>query len=116
MSVAGDAPTTFDRSRLPTANGNSSPGHQSDPSRPSTPLVDASGPLGLGFPTLPNLPNIGNGTGVSGVATDWLDAADRHVPTLSVNARRKFFHALAVVMFLPGVIVDVSTEEFLRFD
>ncbi|CAL1716843.1 unnamed protein product [Somion occarium] len=106
MSVAGDAPTTFDRSRLPTANGNSSPGHQSDPSRPSTPLVDASGPLGLGFPTLPNLPNIGNGTGVSGVATDWLDAADRHVPTLSVNARRKFFHALAVVMFLPGVIVD----------
>ncbi|PCH42325.1 histidine kinase, partial [Wolfiporia cocos MD-104 SS10] len=43
---------------------------------------------------------------VSNVATDWLDAANRHVPTLSLNARRKFFHALAVVMFLPGLVVD----------
>ena len=109
MTVAGDAPTTFDPSRLATTNnatGNSSPGNQSDPSRPSTPPVDASGPLGLGFPPLPNLPNIGNGVGVT--ATDWLDAADKRVPTLSVNARRKYFHALAVVMFLPGVAADVS--------
>ncbi|KAH9838351.1 histidine kinase [Rhodofomes roseus] len=37
---------------------------------------------------------------------DWLDAADKHVPTLSVNARRKFFHALAVLMFLPGIVID----------
>ncbi|EED84276.1 hypothetical histidine kinase [Postia placenta Mad-698-R] len=43
---------------------------------------------------------------MSNVATDWLDAANKHVPTLSVNARRKYFHALAVVMFLPGIIVD----------
>jgi hypothetical protein len=45
---------------------------------------------------------------VSNVATDLLDAADKHVPTLGVNARRKFFHALAVVMFIPGVALDVS--------
>jgi dolichol kinase len=64
-------------------------------SPPSTP-----GALGLTFPNLPNLPN---------GATDLLDAADKHVPTLSLNARRKFFHALAVVMFLPGVAFDVSS-------
>ena len=44
---------------------------------------------------------------VSAVATDLLDAADKHVPTLSLNARRKFFHALAVAMFLLGLAVDV---------
>lgn len=37
-----------------------------------------------------------------------MDAADQRMPTLSVNARRKFFHALAVVMFVPGIAVDVS--------
>lgn len=59
--------------------------------------------LGLTFPNLANLPNLSNG---SQVATELLDAADKHVPTLGINARRKFFHALAVVMFLPGVAVD----------
>jgi dolichol kinase len=67
---------------------------------PST-TCNGSGTLGLNFPNLPN------GTNVSNVAADLLDAADKHVPTLSINARRKFFHGLAVVMFLPGVIVDV---------
>lgn len=62
--------------------------------------------LGLTFPNLPNLPNLSNS---SQVATELLDAANKHVPTLGVNARRKFFHALAVVMFLPGVAVDVSS-------
>lgn len=28
----------------------------------------------------------------------------------SLNMRRKFFHALAVVMFVPGIAVDVSVE------
>ncbi|KAH7106257.1 hypothetical protein BKA62DRAFT_740854 [Auriculariales sp. MPI-PUGE-AT-0066] len=42
----------------------------------------------------------------SGAATELLDAADKHVPTLGLNARRKFFHALAVVMFVPGIAVD----------
>ncbi|KAF8348877.1 hypothetical protein F5887DRAFT_539900 [Amanita rubescens] len=46
------------------------------------------------------MPNLPNG------ATDLLDAADKHVPTLRLNARRKFFHALAVVMFVPGVAFD----------
>jgi dolichol kinase len=67
-----------------------------DTSNPPTPV---SGALGLTFPNLPNLPN---------GATDLLDAADKHVPTLGLNARRKFFHALAVVMFLPGIAFDVS--------
>lgn len=65
---------------------------QGTPSTPST----AAGGMGLAFPNLPN------------GATDLLDAADKHVPTLSLNARRKFFHALAVVMFLPGVAFDVG--------
>lgn len=81
----------------------------SDPSTPSTPPTESVGPLGLSFPNLanlPTLPNLPNGTNMSNVATDWLDAANKHVPTLSVNARRKYFHALAVVMFLPGIIVD----------
>ncbi|EMD34151.1 hypothetical protein CERSUDRAFT_117640 [Gelatoporia subvermispora B] len=83
-----------------------------DSSTPSTPAWDASGPLGLSFagipnlPNLSNLPNLPNSAQVSTVATDLLDAADKHVPTLSLNARRKFFHALAVVMFLPGMVVD----------
>ncbi|EGO24662.1 Fph type histidine kinase [Serpula lacrymans var. lacrymans S7.9] len=72
---------------------------------PSSP----AGALGLNFPNLPNLPNLSNlpnSAQVSNVATDLLDAADKHVPTLGLNARRKFFHALAVVMFLPGVAFD----------
>ncbi|KAI0032526.1 hypothetical protein K488DRAFT_49742 [Vararia minispora EC-137] len=38
--------------------------------------------------------------------SEWLDAADRRVPTLGLNGRRKFFHLLAVVMFVPGVASD----------
>ncbi|KAF5326874.1 hypothetical protein D9619_004376 [Psilocybe cf. subviscida] len=67
------------------------------------------------LPNLPNMPNLSdlpslptlaanlpNGKDVTGL----LDAADKHVPTLGLNGRRKFFHGLAVVMFVPGVIVD----------
>ncbi|KAH7884669.1 Fph type histidine kinase [Phlebopus sp. FC_14] len=68
-----------------------------------SPAPPPTGGLGLTFPNLPTLPNLPNGTQV---ATELLDAADKHVPTLGVNARRKFFHALAVGMFLPGVAVD----------
>ena len=70
---------------------------------PPAPPPSATGSLGLSFPTLPN-------ANVSTVATDILDAADKHVPTLTLNARRKFFHALAVVMFVPGVAFDVSAS------
>jgi hypothetical protein len=52
---------------------------------------------------------------MSNVATELLDAADKHVPTLGLNARRKFFHGLAVVMFMPGVAVDVSVGFSLFF-
>lgn len=65
---------------------------------------------GLNFPNLrdnlPNMPNMPNGANVTMRATDLLDAANKHVPTLSLNARRKFFHGLAVAMFLPGVAID----------
>ncbi|KAI5998742.1 Fph type histidine kinase [Pisolithus albus] len=70
---------------------------QSQKATEGAPLASPTGGLGLTFPQLPN---------GSQVATDLLDAADKHVPTLGVNARRKFFHGLAVAMFLPGVAVD----------
>ncbi|KAI0833279.1 hypothetical protein BC628DRAFT_1308080 [Trametes gibbosa] len=88
------------------ASPNVSPAELSDPSSPVAPLSEGPGPLGLRLPNLPNLPELPNGANLSNVATDLLDAADKHVPTLSVNARRKFFHALAVVMFVPGIAVD----------
>lgn len=51
--------------------------------------------------------SIGNTDNTSGFA-QMMDAADQRLPTFSVNARRKFFHALAVVMFVPGIAIDVS--------
>lgn len=57
------------------------------------------------FPTLPNITMPSLPTG-SNVATELLDAADKQIPTLGLNARRKFFHALAVVMFVPGIAID----------
>ena len=53
---------------------------------------------------------------MTNVATDLLDAADKHVPTLSLNARRKYFHGLVVVMFIPGVAIDVSIVGLLTKD
>lgn len=129
-NVAGGCdgtPAPFDPGRLSTGVGASIshyqgglggsggqvlPQRESDPSAPPSPPSDLTGPLGLSFPNLPNLPNLPNGANVTNVATELLDAADKHVPTLSVNARRKYFHALAVVMFLPGVAVDVSQVYF----
>ncbi|GJJ08274.1 hypothetical protein Clacol_002484 [Clathrus columnatus] len=45
-------------------------------------------------------------------ATELLDAADKHVPTLGRNGRRKYFHALAVIVMLPGIAFDPA---FLHF-
>ncbi|KAF9048592.1 hypothetical protein BJ165DRAFT_1526030 [Panaeolus papilionaceus] len=76
----------------------------------ATIVTGTTGPFGMTFPTsfpnVPNLPNLPNGAQMSNVANDLLDAADKHVPTLGLNARRKFFHGLAVLMFVPGVAVD----------
>ena len=52
--------------------------------------------------------NLPNGAQVSLAATELLDAADKRVPTLTLNARRKSFHGVAVLMFLPGIAFDVS--------
>lgn len=98
-------PTTAEPTRT------NSTGHAADGGATSTTSAEPTGPLGITFSNLPNLPQLANG---ANVATDLLDAADKHVPTLSLNARRKFFHALAVVMFLPGVAVDVSNRLPLR--
>ena len=116
VNAAGDIVlnhhSTFDGAVRGTNAGHSSSVEASDPSAPSTPPPESAGPLGLSFPNLPNLSNLPNGANMSNVAMDWLDAADKHVPTLSVNARRKFFHALAVLMFIPGIAIDVRVHLF----
>ncbi|KAI0050449.1 hypothetical protein FA95DRAFT_1536216 [Auriscalpium vulgare] len=80
------------------------------PSEPTTPPSGGASSASSMFPavTMPQLPSFPNGANLSAAlgATEWLDAADKHVPTLGLNARRKFFHLLAVVMFVPGVAAD----------
>lgn len=70
----------------------------SDPSAPPTPTI----------PSMISFPNLPNGVQMSLAATELLDAADKRVPTLTLNARRKSFHGVAVLMFLPGIALDVS--------
>ncbi|KAI0261504.1 hypothetical protein BC834DRAFT_895602 [Gloeopeniophorella convolvens] len=71
---------------------------------PATPTAVASM-----FPAvqMPHLAMPGD-LGLAAGASEWLDAADRRVPTLGLNGRRKFFHALAVVMFVPGLAADAA--------
>jgi len=56
-------------------------------------------------------PAVPNGTppsnGYSQKPPDVWDAADWHNSSISLNSRRKSFHGLAVLMFVPGVIIDV---------
>ncbi|KAJ7510380.1 hypothetical protein B0H11DRAFT_2168715 [Mycena galericulata] len=73
--------------------------------------VNLNGALGLGLGGA--LAGAGTGAGLgSGEAspTSALFAASGELldraPTLGLNARRKFFHALVVVMFVPGVAFD----------
>jgi dolichol kinase len=112
--IAADVPgipTTFDTNRIHSSHL----AQQSDLSIPPSPTSE-TGPLGINFPNLSNLPNLPNLPQLANgahVAADLLDAADKHVPTLTLNARRKFFHALAVVMFVPGIAFDVS-EPFIQ--
>ncbi|KAJ4480082.1 hypothetical protein J3R30DRAFT_3288561 [Lentinula aciculospora] len=95
-SGASSGPPLVDsNSTAPQSSGNSSDTQTG---------VGSGSALGLTFPNLPNLSNLPNLP--NGVATDLLDAADKHVPTLRLNARRKFFHALTVVMFVPGIAFD----------
>lgn len=70
----------------------------SDPSAPPTPSI----------PSMISFSNLPNGAQVSLAATELFDAADKRVPTLTLNARRKSFHGVAVLMFLPGIAFDVS--------
>ncbi|KIJ52540.1 hypothetical protein M422DRAFT_43384 [Sphaerobolus stellatus SS14] len=80
---------------------------------PGTPMVEAqteSTTTGVLSSMQPSS-SLMNGTNVNvdriaNAATELLDAADKHVPTLGRNGRRKFFHGLAVVMMVPGVAFD----------
>lgn len=95
--------TTGESVAVPSPLATSTPDRDAQEKPPSAPPTPSA--LGLTFPNLPSLPKSAD---ISNATTDFFDAADKHVPTLSVNARRKFFHGLAVVMFLPGIAVDVS--------
>ncbi len=69
----------------------------------SSAVSSASSAVSAMFPTV-GIPHLPTDLGLG--ASEWLDAADRRVPTLGLNGKRKFFHALAVVMFIPGVAAD----------
>jgi dolichol kinase len=75
-------------------------------SEPSSPPIPTSSSIGITFPNVPMPTLNGANLGAALGASEWLDAADKHVPTLRLNARRKFFHGLAVVMFVPGIACD----------
>ncbi|KAF8501390.1 hypothetical protein F5888DRAFT_1671831 [Russula emetica] len=107
------------RRRLPTgsepvmeSNAVVLPGAEREPTSPislasasltSSAVSSASSAVSAMFPTV-GIPHLPTDLGLG--ASEWLDAADRRVPTLGLNGRRKFFHALAVVMFVPGVAAD----------
>lgn len=80
---------------------------------PGVPLLDmttdaASAPASASAPLVNTVAvtNV-NVDRLTSAATELFDAADRHVPTLGRNARRKYFHALAVIMLVPGIAFDV---------
>jgi hypothetical protein len=79
---------------------------------PGVPLLDmATEPPAPASPTVNgvNVTNV-NVDRLANAATELLDAADKRVPTLGRNARRKYFHALAVVMLVPGIAFDVRSS------
>ena len=85
---------------VPSTPTEARPPASSDPSAPPTPAI----------PSMISFPNLPNGVQMSLAATELLDAADKRVPTLTLNARRKSFHGVAVLMFLPGIAFDVSED------
>ena len=91
-------PETTPQPAAPSTPVEARPPTSSDPSAPPTPTI----------PSMISFPNLPNGVQMSLAATELLDAADKRVPTLTLNARRKSFHGVAVLMFLPGIAFDVS--------
>ncbi|TRM64840.1 hypothetical protein BD626DRAFT_490049 [Schizophyllum amplum] len=102
MNEALVVPSSGQSDMAPPSTGAGAPGTTS-PNEPIPSVAPSLNQIGL-FPNVAHLTQLPNGA--SSVATDILDAADKHVPTLRLNARRKFFHALAVVMFVPGIAYD----------
>jgi dolichol kinase len=76
------------------------------PSQPSR--AERNAQIGSTVPAGDQPTAVVTGQGNASGFAQMMDAADQRLPTFSVNARRKFFHALAVVMFVPGLAVDVS--------
>lgn len=54
-----------------------------------------------------------NVTTAAAAATEGGGATLKKAAHLSLNARRKFFHALAVLLFVPGIAFDVSSVTYL---
>lgn len=54
------------------------------------------------------LGGLGSSVGNAASATETGTVALKKAAHLSLNARRKFFHALAVLLFVPGIALDVS--------
>ncbi|GMK54111.1 hypothetical protein CspeluHIS016_0106970 [Cutaneotrichosporon spelunceum] len=79
-------------------------------SRDSTSSVGSTSTTALGNDRATSRP--GRAQSEPSVATQMMDRADQRIPTLSVNARRKSFHALAVAMFIPGVAIDPAFTHF----
>ena len=91
-------PETTPQLAAPPTPAEARPPASSDPSAPPTPTI----------PSMISFSNLPNGVQMSLAATELLDAADKRVPTLTLNAKRKSFHGVAVLMFLPGIAFDVS--------
>lgn len=87
---------------LPPTNPTS---NTSIPQTPLSPPVQST-PVGLSFTSSNSVepPSGNNSTSSSHL---------KKAAHLSLNARRKFFHALAVLMFVPGIVLDVSTKDIL---
>jgi uncharacterized membrane protein YgdD (TMEM256/DUF423 family) len=54
------------------------------------------------------LGGLGTSVGNAASSTETGTVALKKAAHLSLNARRKFFHALAVLLFVPGIALDVS--------
>lgn len=115
------------RSNKPTssANGTHNEGQaqSSAPSKSlSATLQAAAAGVARNRKASPNANGGAGGSGDTGNATPVENGVDHHPtasalankfkkPThLSLNARRKFFHALAVVLYTPGIAIDVSSH------
>lgn len=82
----------------------------SDPGAPSAGNKRASASM-----VVRQLSGLGSAAGAAAAATETGGVTLKKAAHLSLNARRKFFHALAVLLFVPGIALDVSTPRRILF-